>query len=215
MAAGSRRPVAMNWSERRGRRQLPVHAGLEPARREALGRSAPASANTVVCREQPRRRAAAALGATPTQCHRAVRARAAPSERACPARVVMATGETSELAQAVHHEAGGLLAHQQTTTDGDSKFWTAAAAAATFFEDTPEEAVKRHVAALRRRFHHGRHLLIKYLPRDVTEQVGAHFFAFLHAQVFGMPDIPVKIVWQCARSIVKYKRSVSTPWGAD
>lgn len=43
MAAGSRGPVSENWQKRRGRRQLPERAGLEPARREALGRSAPAS----------------------------------------------------------------------------------------------------------------------------------------------------------------------------
>jgi len=80
----------------------------------------------------------------------------------------MATGETSDYKQAVHQAA--LL-----KAGGADKFWSAAAAAATFFEDTPEEAVKRHVAALRRKFHQGRHLLIKYLPRDVTEQVSSKF----------------------------------------
>jgi hypothetical protein len=86
----------------------------------------------------------------------------------------MATGETSDYThQAVHHQAGALL---KAATGGTDKFWsTAASAAATFFEDTPEEAVKRHVGALRRKFHQGRHLLIKYLPRDVTEQVGERF----------------------------------------
>ncbi|XP_065351490.1 ribonucleoprotein PTB-binding 1-like isoform X2 [Cloeon dipterum] len=80
----------------------------------------------------------------------------------------MATGETSDY-QAVHQAA--LL-----KSGGDKPFWTATAAAAAavtaaaFFEETPEEAVKRQVAALKRKFHQGRHLLIKYLPRDVTEQ---------------------------------------------
>lgn len=55
------------------------------------------------------------------------------------------------------------------------KFWTAevmaTATTGSFWEDDPEEATKKKVNELKRKFHSGRQLQIKHLPRDVTEEV--------------------------------------------
>jgi hypothetical protein len=58
------------------------------------------------------------------------------------------------------------------------KFWTAelmaTASTGSFWEDDPEEATKKRVNELKRKFHSGRQLQIKHLPRDVTEEVSVH-----------------------------------------
>ena len=40
-----------------------------------------------------------------------------------------------------------------------------------FWEDDPEEVLKKRVNELKRKFHNGRQLQIKHLPRDVMEEV--------------------------------------------
>lgn len=59
------------------------------------------------------------------------------------------------------------------------KFWTAevmaTASTGAFWDDDPEEKVKKQINSLKRKFHSGRQLLIKYLPRDVTEEVSEKF----------------------------------------
>jgi len=64
---------------------------------------------------------------------------------------------------------GGLL------KPGQEKFWgaevMATASTESFWEDDPEEQVKKKINELKSKFHSGRQLQVKHLPRDVTEEV--------------------------------------------
>ncbi|GLH14927.1 Uncharacterized protein GBIM_19351 [Gryllus bimaculatus] len=54
------------------------------------------------------------------------------------------------------------------------KFWTAevmaTASTGGFWEDDPEMEIKKKINELKHKFHVGRQLQIKHLPRDVTEE---------------------------------------------
>lgn len=68
---------------------------------------------------------------------------------------------------------GGLLKPAQ------DKFWAtevmATASTEGFWEDDPEEQVKKKILELKTKFHMGRQLQIKHLPRDVTEEVSVSY----------------------------------------
>jgi hypothetical protein len=85
----------------------------------------------------------------------------------------MAAGSTETFASA--SQALGCFNASLLKQD---KFWTAevmaTASTGSFWEDDPEEAAKKRVNELKRKFHSGRQLQIKHLPRDVTEEVSVH-----------------------------------------
>ena len=66
------------------------------------------------------------------------------------------------------------------------KFWhaevMATASTGGFWEDDPEEATKKKVNELKRKFHSGRQLLIKHLPRDVTEEVSTYIYKYVNTK---------------------------------
>lgn len=60
------------------------------------------------------------------------------------------------------------------TNNRGSKYWNCSQILATastdgFWEDTPEEKIKKKVLNVKSKFHAGRQLVVKHLPRDVTE----------------------------------------------
>lgn len=65
---------------------------------------------------------------------------------------------------------GGLLKPAQDKFGWASEVM-ATASTEGFWEDDPEEQVKKKILELKTKFHMGRQLQIKHLPRDVTEEV--------------------------------------------
>lgn len=64
-----------------------------------------------------------------------------------------------------------------------NKYWNGAHIMATastdsFWEDDPEEKIKKKVLAAKSKFHAGRQLQIKHLPRDITEDVSTEYLFF-------------------------------------
>ncbi|XP_046405940.1 ribonucleoprotein PTB-binding 1-like [Ischnura elegans] len=82
----------------------------------------------------------------------------------------MAAGSTETFASPA---AGIACFNDDLLKSSPDKFWTgevvATASTGGFWEDDPEENVKRRVNELKRKFHQGRTLIIKHLPRDATE----------------------------------------------
>lgn len=86
----------------------------------------------------------------------------------------MATGSTEP---AFPNSSPSLQCFNSNLLKADhNKYWNEAQVLATastesFWEDDPEEKVKKIVMSCKSKFHLGRALQIKHLPRDVTEAV--------------------------------------------
>lgn len=97
----------------------------------------------------------------------------------------MAAGSTEAFSSSACFDSGLLQ------PDPD-KFWAsdvlATASTEAFWEDGPEEIIKKKVNDLKAKFHSGRQLQIKHLPRDVTEAVSI----LLHKAIYGAGALPDK-----------------------
>lgn len=91
---------------------------------------------------------------------------------------MMATGSTEP---AFSTSSQNLPCFNSNLLKSDAnKYWNGAQVLATastdsFWEDDPEEKTKKKVLASKSKFHMGRALQIKHLPRDVTEAVSTLF----------------------------------------